>query len=369
MKILVVQDYLRSGGTERQSVLLAQAFADAGHETHLVTFRPGGALRPAGTRDNLTLHCLQRRDTKLDWWAPGLRRYARQITPAVILLMGRMANSYGRALQQALPDTAVVSTLRTGKKLPLPFRRSLQATRHTIANSRAAQQHLVDEHSLTLDRTSVIPNGLVFGPTEDAAASAKDREDTRQKLGANVNDVVMIDVAMFRPEKNHRALIDMASQLDPKLPWKLWLIGDGATREDCQNHAAGLGITDRVMFPGWSADPRPFYAAGDIAVHASRSESLSNFLIEAQAHGLPVVAAAALGVDETFIDDESGHLIQPNDLPAFSSRVSELIAAPELRQRMGSRGSAHARTKFSPEAQIKAHLDLFSDLASLASPV
>ncbi len=33
MKILIVQDYLRSGGTERQSVLLANAFAAAGHAT------------------------------------------------------------------------------------------------------------------------------------------------------------------------------------------------------------------------------------------------------------------------------------------------------------------------------------------------
>jgi hypothetical protein len=35
MKILIVQDYLRSGGTERQSVFLASAFAKAGHEVKL----------------------------------------------------------------------------------------------------------------------------------------------------------------------------------------------------------------------------------------------------------------------------------------------------------------------------------------------
>ncbi|MFM9032031.1 MAG: hypothetical protein ACKOTF_15425 [Opitutaceae bacterium] len=47
MKILILQDFLRSGGTERQCVLLANAFAAAGQEVTLVTFRPGGAL--AGT--------------------------------------------------------------------------------------------------------------------------------------------------------------------------------------------------------------------------------------------------------------------------------------------------------------------------------
>ena len=44
MKILLVQDYLRSGGTERQTILLANAFRAAGHAASLVTFRPGGAL-------------------------------------------------------------------------------------------------------------------------------------------------------------------------------------------------------------------------------------------------------------------------------------------------------------------------------------
>ena len=44
MKILIVQDYLRSGGTERQSVFMATAFAKAGHEITLLTFRPRGAL-------------------------------------------------------------------------------------------------------------------------------------------------------------------------------------------------------------------------------------------------------------------------------------------------------------------------------------
>ncbi|MBC8041482.1 MAG: glycosyltransferase, partial [Opitutaceae bacterium] len=46
MKIRFVQDYLRSGGTERQTLLLAHAFRKAGHDTAVVLFRPGGTLYP-----------------------------------------------------------------------------------------------------------------------------------------------------------------------------------------------------------------------------------------------------------------------------------------------------------------------------------
>lgn len=364
MKILLVQDYLRSGGTERQTVSLAEAFARAGHATHLVTFRPGGPLSPPAPPAALTVKSLQRRDTRLDWWAPGLRRYAISINPDIVLCMGRMANGYGRALQVALPAAAVISTMRTGKPLPLPFRRSLQVTRHVIANSQAAKAHLIDAHAVADEQITVIPNGLVFGP--DAAAPASSARDVRAKFGAKPADVILLDVAMFRPEKNHRALIEMCAQLDPALPWRLWLAGKGPALGRCRKLVKSSGFADRITFLGWHADPRPIYRASDIAVHASRRESLSNFLIEAQAHGLPAVAAAARGVDETFVDQVSGLLIEPDRLPLFAAAVTHLLTDAELRRRMGEAARQHAETHFSRDAQINAHLDLFGKLS--ASP-
>src|SRR4051812_7767193 len=117
MKILVLQDYLRSGGTERQSILLANAFAGAGHESTLLTFRPRGALESTVAR-NVNRRALQRTDLGLDWFAPKLDRVARDSAPEVILCMGRMANCYAGGLQRRNGDAAVVATMRTGKSLP-----------------------------------------------------------------------------------------------------------------------------------------------------------------------------------------------------------------------------------------------------------
>ncbi len=44
MRIVVIQDYLRCGGTERQSVHLTRYFRAEGYEVGLLAFRPGGAL-------------------------------------------------------------------------------------------------------------------------------------------------------------------------------------------------------------------------------------------------------------------------------------------------------------------------------------
>ena len=368
MKILILQDYLRSGGTERQSILLAEGFASAGHTTTLLTFRPGGVLPTSSGSPHFRRDSLQKRDSRLDWWAPGLIRRARALAPDIIVCMGRMANCYGRSLQSALPQTAVVSTLRTGKSLPWLFRKSLQSTRHIIANSHAARDQAASRHALASDRISVIHNALVFAESP-AVASPAGRLQTRAQFGATADTLVMLDVAMFRPEKNQIALIDIASRLPPDLPWQLWLVGDGPALTACRNRAAALGLTDRIHFPGWQSDPSPLYAAADLAVHASHRESLSNFLIEAQAHGLPAVAYDALGVSETFIPDQTGVLIPTDDAAAFQAAIIRLAQAPELRGKMAAAARIHARQNFSTASQINAYLDLFSRInASTSSP-
>lgn len=366
MKILVVQDFLRSGGTERQSVLLASSFARAGHDTTLITFRPGGALHPSEAIEGLEIRSLQNRDAKLDWWAPGLIRRAKSLAPDIVLCMGRMANCYGGSLQRALPQAAVISTLRTGKALPWAFRRSLHHTRHIIANSRAAEEHLIHQHQIPANRISVIANALVFGPA-DATPDPEEREHLREQHGASATDLVMLCVAMFRPEKNQIALIEMAAKLPTDFPGQLWLAGEGVALEACRQRVDELNLGDRVKFVGWHTDPRPLYRAADLVVHASKRESLSNFLIEAQAHGLPVVACTARGVDETFIDGESGHLMPQDNPEDFAGTVTSICADRDRLQSMGKRGRANALARFSAEAQIKAHLDLFEKLSSLPS--
>ena len=130
MKILIVQDYLRSGGTERQSLFLGAAFARVGHAVTLLTFRPRGEIAgDASGQELFAFRSLQPFDFHLDWLAPGLLRVAAETAPDIVLCMGRMTNCYAGFLQRRLPSAAVVCTMRTGKPLPWLFRRSLRLCR------------------------------------------------------------------------------------------------------------------------------------------------------------------------------------------------------------------------------------------------
>jgi len=359
MKILIVQDYLRSGGTERQSLLLTRAFTAGGHPTTLLTFRPGGALAHLG--EDLDHRSLQPFDLQLDWFAPGLSAAATRLQPEVVLCMGRMANCYAGDLQHQLPRSPVVATLRTGKALPFLFRRSLHTVRHIVANSHEARAGLISTQHLPAAKISVIHNSLVF----PAPSAAGRNEALRAHFGATPETNVLLNVAMFRPEKNQRELVNIVAGLPATADWQLWLAGDGPARAACERLAAALGLSRRVRFLGFHRDPAPLYAAANVAVHASTSESLSNFLIEAQAHGLPAVAYAAQGIGECFVPDRTGWMIPPADRPAFIAALAPLFQrSPLARAVLADEARAFARTTFDPARQVAAYLDLFARLSA-----
>lgn len=358
MKILIIQDYLRSGGTERHSVFLAGSFADAGHDVSLITFRPGGQLATESWQPNFAYHSLQKRDWHLDWFAPGLRGLVSKISPQIVLCMGRMANCYAGLIQERLPQTTVICTMRTGKPLPYLFVRSLRLCRHIIANSVVAKRVLSELYHVPEVKVTVIHNPLLRY-TETPSRNP----ELRRQHGAGPNTVVLLNIAMFRPEKNQRELIEICSRLPGYLDWQLWLAGEGQARAACEKLAAQLGLGGRVKFLGYHADPTPLYGGADLAVLASQSESLSNFLIEAQLHGLPAVAYNIVGVGECFVPDQSGFLLVNRDRTGFIEQLIRLVRDPALRKRFGAAARDYARRNFLPQRQVQAHLTLFNKYA------
>jgi glycosyltransferase involved in cell wall biosynthesis len=361
MKIIVLQDILRSGGTERHSILLAREFAGLGHPTELITFRPGGQLAPTAPP---CWRALQPFDTRIDWFAPGLTKAVLGPAPDIVLCMGKTTNCFAgylqrRARSRGLP-TAVVATLRAGGVLPELYYSSVRAAAHLVTNSNEAAGILVRDRLLERRAVSVIHNSLVF-----PAATLGRNEALRRDLGAGPASAVLLSVGMFRPEKNQRDLIEIAAGLPKAWDWRLWLAGEGPEKEACERLALARGLGDRVRFLGYQSDPAPLYQAADIAVHASKEEALSNFLIEAQSHGLPVVAAKALGIRECFIEGETGWMLAQGDFAGFQAALALLASdTPDQRAERAARARAFARESFDPARQVAAYISLFRLLSA-----
>lgn len=354
MRILVFQDYLRCGGTERQSLFLAEYFKSQGHEVRLLTIRPGGVLAREARLRGVDCESLQVFDTKIDWLALGLRRGVRQFGPNVILCMGRVANAFGGYLQRHSPEVAVVGTARTGKVLPASNLRSFKQVRGVIVNTHWWERELA-ALGIPSERIQVIHNSCVL----PKGANSGDPGALRASFGVCSNTCVYLNVASLRKGKRHSMLIRAVASLCRETSWALWIVGAGPELKACKQLAASFGVADRVHFFGYQGDTSIFYQAADVAVSASIEDSLPNFLVESQVCGLPVVACDYRGVRESFLPGESGYLVASDDAAAFSQCLSELRCNPVKSKDLGAYGKAWAAYAFAPEMKGQAHLDFF----------
>ena len=141
----------------------------------------------------------------------------------------------------------------------------------------------------------------------------------------------------------------------------LWIAGAGPEEAKLKALALGLGVSDRVRFLGWRNDPSALYRAADLCVFPSRYEPLGNVVIQAWAHGLPVVAAASQGPGALITDGEDGLLVPVDDAEALAAAIRRALDEPMLRIRMAQNGLARVEAEFSQAAVVAQWRELFAD--------
>jgi glycosyltransferase involved in cell wall biosynthesis len=171
----------------------------------------------------------------------------------------------------------------------------------------------------------------------------------RERLDLPAEASVLVCVGGICERKDQLFLVEQLPALvarHPKLV--LLLVGpvlDPAYLARIEAAVAARGLQSHVRFTGHAPDPGQFYTAADIFVLASRSEGFGTVVIEAMAHGLPVVVRRLAGVNDSFVKDgRTGFLF--SDAGDFQRRVGDLLDAPGLRRRIGARARCEARARF-----------------------
>ena len=144
--------------------------------------------------------------------------------------------------------------------------------------------------------------------------------------------------------------------------------GDGDV-DMYRNLAAALGIADRCDFLGWvSGDAKgELFSRAGIYCLPSKNEGLPMSIIEAMAHGLPVVSTAVGGVPQLIESGREGFLIDVDDEGALSEALCRLLGSTELRKEMGIAAREKASREFSIETSIEGLLKIYSDLCQKES--
>lgn len=349
MRIVVLQDYLRVGGTERQSLYLAGRFAAEGHQVVLLLLRPGGPLWTGFEDASFEVRVLQKRSFGSNIYAPSLFQELKSMSPDCVLCMGRTANCYSGLIQKRLPACAVISTIRTGKPLFPLHSWSLRKVRAVLVNSNWWKRRML-ERGFTPEHVHVVHNSNLLEHSIEERREV--RKTWRKRMEISEDTCIFLCVATFRSGKRHLDLIRIFEQFRSRYPeWdsRLWLVGDGKERRKCERWVAENGLGTRVQFWGAKSDPFPYYCAADVAVSASREDSLPNFLIESQAAGLPIVAYDFRGVIECCEPDKSGVVVPMGDADRFCEAMTSLADKGKSWKSMSARAEIVAREKFSAE--------------------
>ena len=137
----------------------------------------------------------------------------------------------------------------------------------------------------------------------------------------------------------------------------------GAELSRLLNLAAALGVSDRVMLfpPQPQARLADFYAAADVVLVPSRSESFGLVALEAQACGIPVVAAAVGGLRYVVEDGRTGFLVEGHDPGDHTDRLLEILRDPALAARMGGEAARQA-LRFTWDATAQELMSVYDEV-------
>lgn len=164
--------------------------------------------------------------------------------------------------------------------------------------------------------------------------------------------------------KGSADLVHALSRLSPDDCWSAIVAGDGEIAETRQLVQA-CGLDTRVSVPGWiSAEERArLLAASDVLVLPSYAENLPMVVLEAFAHGLPVIATPVGAIPEVITPGRNGLLVEPGDIPRLAAAIEQLMHAPILRQEMGKQARQDHAAKF----EITRYLDRLAAIWSAAA--
>jgi len=195
--------------------------------------------------------------------------------------------------------------------------------------------------------------------------SAGHRERARRELGLTERDFLLGHLGRLAPEKNLEYLAAAAADYLKKdeRAWFL-VVGSGPSEDQIKRVFTKQGVRKRLIMVGRKvgSDLADLYAAMDLFIFASHSETQGMVLTEAMASGKPVIALDASGVREVVRDGYNGRLLGAEaSISDFSAAIAETARDKDLMKQYGLAARKTAN-EFSREVCSKKLEDLYQTL-------
>jgi sugar transferase (PEP-CTERM/EpsH1 system associated) len=354
---------LRPGGMEFGVLKIVNALAGSGVSSSICSTVASEGMKHL-VDPSVPVYEFERRegnDPRVVWW---LYRLLRRERPDILhthawgtlyegLIAGRLAG---------VP--AIVhgehGTLQLSPRQVTAQRWGWNRADHVLSVSSRLAERMAEAVGVPLDRVHVIRNGVNL-----ARFSGRRSAEARRALGASVATTVVIGAAgRLVDVKDHATFVEAIAALKARRHDVVGVIaGDGPLKADLEARITRAGLEGGVRLLGHRGDIEQVFEGLDIFVQSSKSEGMSNTILEAMASGLPVVATHVGGADEMVVAGETGILVPPSNADRLADALERLIEGPGLRTRMGQAGRRRAFGEFSLDRMIHNYETFYRDVA------
>ena len=197
-----------------------------------------------------------------------------------------------------------------------------------------------------LEKSEATPDRVGFIHTRLAARLPEPDPDTLGRLGLDKNGYLFYPANAWA-HKNHRMLFTAFGMFRAGNPdSKLKLVLTGAMNDAMralQNEAGLMGLSESILFAGFKSEPE-FAAILEnclALIFPSLYEGFGMPVLEAMAHGKPVLCSAATSLPE--IAGDAALFFDPNKPDDIKNAIERLLNNPELAQRLARKGRERAR--------------------------
>jgi glycosyltransferase involved in cell wall biosynthesis len=227
-----------------------------------------------------------------------------------------------------------------GRSLARRFTRSQCAQLAAIVAPSEPMRALLLAYGVST-RIQVIPTGL---PTERFLPGNGAR--FRASFGIAADRPLLLYVGRVAHEKNIEFLLHAFVALRRQRAGAMLVIaGEGPALGHLQGLVARLGIAQDVQFIGYLDRERGLtdcYAAADVFVFASRTETQGLVLLEAMAQGRPVVSTAHLGT-ASILQSGCGARVAPEKPDVFAQAIADILDDPARAARLSAQARSYAQ--------------------------
>ncbi len=223
----------------------------------------------------------------------------------------------------------------------------------------ASVHDMLSEVGVDPSRRRTIPTAIDVQRALDAEAVAGLR--ARHLIPAE--STVGLTIAAMTSEKDPFAVVRALRHLPSD--YVHVLVGDGPLRPEVERLAVDLGVTDRLLLPGFDPDPDAWFGLADVFVFPSRSEALGMVALDAFLFGVPVVASDIPGTRGLLDHDQSCVRFPAGDAEGLAAAILQVRADRTLAERLVEEGRRRV-VDYDIRDTARSYLELYRELCPQA---